>query len=88
MNAQPPPTALGLERMRFAPEYQKLDQLVQTFGLELILSHFEREAGLIRSAASTGRSSQGAGVPASAAACCIFHVHAARLAMPSAVQPH
>ena len=74
--------------MRLAPEHQKLDQLVQTFGLEPILSQFDREAGLIHSAASTGRSSQGACVPASAAACCIFPVHAARLAMPSAVEPH
>lgn len=32
--------------MRFAPERQKLEQLMQSFGLEPILSHFEREGGV------------------------------------------
>jgi len=31
--------------MRFAPEQQKIDNLMEAFELEPILSHFEAEAG-------------------------------------------
>ena len=35
-----------LDRMRFAPEKHKVEKLMETFGLEPILSHFEREGGV------------------------------------------
>lgn len=35
-----------LETMRFAPEQEKLEGIMQRFGLEPLLAHFEREGGL------------------------------------------
>ena len=35
-----------LNQMRFAPEQQKIENLLETFELEPILSHFEREGGV------------------------------------------
>ena len=35
-----------LHKMRFAPEQQAIDKLIQTFDLDPILSHFEREGGV------------------------------------------
>lgn len=35
-----------LDRMRFAPEKQKVENLMETFGLEPILAHFEQEGGV------------------------------------------
>jgi hypothetical protein len=40
------PTETMLNRMRFAPEQQKVEKLMETFELETILSHFEREGGI------------------------------------------
>lgn len=43
------PTTLvpaGLAQMRFAPEAHRLNRLMETFELEPILSHFEREGGV------------------------------------------
>ncbi len=35
-----------LSKMRFAPEQEKIDNLMGTFELEPILAHFEREGGV------------------------------------------
>jgi len=35
-----------MSQMRFAPEQQKVEKLMETFELDVILSHFEREGGI------------------------------------------
>ena len=40
------PSETVLNQMRFAPEQERIDNLVEAFELEPILSHFEREGGM------------------------------------------
>ena len=40
------PSETFLNQMRFAPEQQKIENIVEAFELEPILSHFEREGGV------------------------------------------
>ena len=46
MAATTSPGGTVLNQMRFAPEQQKIEGLVETFELEPILSHYEREGGV------------------------------------------